>query len=961
MSSSHLKNNGARISRLIIDQGTETLRLYFDSKIPPPTLTGVLHHNYPKIKKTRAINQKQLEILYPPSGVLPSSSTTKSSDYDITLLFILIRNICGLTAPTSTGSWDSKPPPHDISEEADLARIKYYRNDLYGHKKCTDVSDADFNTYWSEISAAFVRLSLGLGVDPRVNIACLKTGLLDEDFFINKLNEWYEYDRKVELLLRGIGENVHKNEVLLRENLEQTRIVNENLNKNEALVLENVEQTKIVGENVCQNKILALNILQQATSVGENVNKNINLAFKSVEQTKSVEEKVNRNEVLGLQNLQQIKKIVKTVENIKSIVAILIGVIIVCCFIACCFYRYSLNKFKYHSYPLNFSNPNFVGRGWIFQMFEHILNLSHVRGVLLVTEQGWGKSATIKQLIHSPTSSAVIHNNIIGHYFCKYNRKTTRDGEQFVKELVLFISEKIPKFREIVNNDQLTMHELHNCKKEPMECFQKVIVNPLRKLNDAGRNVSFIVIDALDECLDKKERHHSIILNMLYNSVPDLPNWVKLIVTSRNQPQSTGKMKRIGIFTLEVDAQDHRNEVDLRTYANQTLQKFFSEVLKPEEQLQTNDLIDLALKFSKGNFLFLKTILNFWQKYPHKINTQTLPDDIENIYTKSFANRFTEGDLHDFEPLFEVLLAARSPPKLFELDKILNYHYKNYNTRKTADKLSEYLKPDFNQEPIEFYHQFFAEWLNNQTSNVDGIVIQKSRGHQYIVEYLFHFYTERQTSLTFEELSELCTHILQGEKETVPNVKRLSSFNVSEVQDSRKRNILHDLASKRDATKIINVLINQFNHVDIVNDNEWTPAMYAVRADAYENLDKFIDNAANANYLIKRTFCFLGDFLALRSSYENNASMSFVAAYKGYTKIAKLLVKTLVRSRVNIENVDECGWKPLYAAAVMGHFEIVELYINNGAQADVISLHHAAARNRSLSYQSIAYRYRINR
>ena len=49
-----------------------------------------------------------------------------------------------------------------------------------------------------------------------------------------------------------------------------------------------------------------------------------------------------------------------------------------------------------------------------------------------------------------------------------------------------------------------------------------------------------------------------------------------------------------------------------------------------------------------------------------------------------------------------------------------------------------------------------------------------------------------------------------------------------------------------------------------------------------------------------------------------------------------------------LDKVDDgCGWKPLQVAAANGHFEIVELFINHGAKADVIALHHAAARNYS--------------
>ena len=401
-------------------------------------------------------------------------------------------------------------------------------------------------------------------------------------------------------------------------------------------------------------------------------------------------------------------------------------------------------------------------------------------------------------------------------------------------------------------------------------------------------------------------------------------------------------MSNVGLLTLKIDVKDQRNEQDLRNYAKQTLQTFYTEVPSMEEKLSLNHSIDLAVQFSKGNFLFLETIMKHWRKYPDKMNAQTMVDNLGDIYKASFTKRFKEADFIDFEPLLEVLLAANSPPTLSELSKILNYHYKNHNTRRIANKLSQYFKSDIDQGPLEFHHQSFAEWLINQTSDSNVIVIEISRGHQFIVDYLFNFYEERQAILTYEELSDLCTHILHGDKVSVSNKRKLSSLNVSEVRDSWKRCILHDLAPKRDATELIAVFIKQFNnYVDILDDGDWTPAMYAVKAGNYENVKLFIDNRANVNHAVKRTFCFFWDFMVLRSSHETNSSMSFVAAYGGHTKIAKLLV----REDAKIDKADECGWKPLYAAAIMGHYEIVQLYINTRAHADAISLHHAAARN----------------
>ncbi|CAB3983839.1 Ankyrin repeat domain-containing 50 [Paramuricea clavata] len=842
MSSNRLKSNGAKLSCLIIDQGTETMRKYLDSIHSPANLPAVLNANRATLNRLhtrRVINLEQMNLLFPPPGMPP----TTSSNYDITLLFILIRNICGLTPPRSTRSWDANPPSFDITPEANLARIKYYRNVLYAHKKSTEVSDTNFNIYWSEIENALVGLGANIG-----DVTKLKTNPFNEDLYINLLNEWYEKDHKIE--------------------------------------------------------------------------------------------------VLGTTILKKTETIEESIKWMKAALWTALFILVVLLFYLVLSSHLGIEEVDY-SYRQNVSNPGFVGREWVFREIQlDMLNASDVRGVLLVADPGWGKSAIMKRLINTSSSSAIIHENIIGYHFCKYNEKSTRDGERFVRNLVQLISKKIDEFQEIIDNDQLIKDELQsNCEENPIECFQKAIVEPLQKLNATGRNNSFILIDALDECLEKEEGHNSVIVNILSRRLPKLPTWVKVIVTSRKQALTSGKISKInGFSTLKINVQDQRNLHDLRTYAQQSLQNFYTEVPSTKEKLPLNHSIDLVVEFSKGNFLLLKTIINYWQEYPDQMNARSIPESLEDIYKASFAERFKEAELIDFEPLLEVLLAANSPPTLLELGKILNYHYKNHNTRRIVNKLSQFFTSDIDQGSLEFHHQFFAEWLINQTDGSNGIFIEKSRGHQYIVDYLFHFYSERQTEVTFKELSELCIHILHGEKASVSNRRKLSSLKVSEVKGSRMTTTLHDLASRRDATGLIDVLIKQFKSVDILDLNEWTPAMYAVDAGSYENVKLFIDNGANVNYTVKTRTCFYLDFIDPSSYFLIHGSinsMSSIAAYRGYTKIAELLIK----SGANIEKADECGWKALYLAALMGQFEIVQLYINKGAKPDLVSLHHAAARN----------------
>ncbi len=127
---------------------------------------------------------------------------------------VLLRNICGLHAP-ATG-WDSLPPPADTSKEANIARVKYYRNTVYGHASQASVDDATFNTYWQDISNPLVALggaSYGAAIN-RLKNECmdpdteehyrelLKQWKKDEDSIKDKLDE---IEGMLEFSLKGNG------------------------------------------------------------------------------------------------------------------------------------------------------------------------------------------------------------------------------------------------------------------------------------------------------------------------------------------------------------------------------------------------------------------------------------------------------------------------------------------------------------------------------------------------------------------------------------------------------------------------------------------------------------------------------------------------------------------------------------------------------------------------------------
>ena len=213
LASSVEKTNGAKLSRLLIDGGTMVLRKIFDGYHPPANLQANLNANYGTLNdllRRRVLHRPQWHLLFPPGGATPDSNT-----FDITLLFLLLVHICGLSSPPS--GWHTKAAASDTSVEANLARIKFFRNELYGHVTTTGIDKVTFSTLWQEISAALVALDL-----PQAEIDRLKAEHCGEEDFLDVLFEWAESEVDIKSQLRDIRQY----QVKIKEMVEDLHSVN---------------------------------------------------------------------------------------------------------------------------------------------------------------------------------------------------------------------------------------------------------------------------------------------------------------------------------------------------------------------------------------------------------------------------------------------------------------------------------------------------------------------------------------------------------------------------------------------------------------------------------------------------------------------------------------------------------------------------------------------------------------
>ncbi|CAH3162593.1 unnamed protein product [Porites evermanni] len=238
LSTTDEKANFQRLTRLLMRGGLALLREVLDSIHPPANLPAVLSNPVMKtqlqtLRRNKVLTHPEWNCLYNPSG---PGTYGKSTDFDISLLCKLLRAICSLTPP-ATG-WDILPNSIDHSLEADLVRIKFYRNKIYGHNHSMEISNADFEKLWMEISEALLRIA---GRISSVKRDEWKKSI--ETFFhepltpdakkcVDELRLWYLMDMDTKDKLEKLDEKVEQMEIRHEQRHMEILIILESLKAN---------------------------------------------------------------------------------------------------------------------------------------------------------------------------------------------------------------------------------------------------------------------------------------------------------------------------------------------------------------------------------------------------------------------------------------------------------------------------------------------------------------------------------------------------------------------------------------------------------------------------------------------------------------------------------------------------------------------------------------------------------
>ena len=618
------KANFTRLSRLLVDRGTEALRNTFDGIHPPASLPAVLKVNKSSLLKLkpRVITNSQWDVLYPPSGNPPDSKT-----FDVTLLTVLFRNICGTFPKTG---WGVTPVDTDRSMQANIVRIKSYRNEVYAHVTSTRVDNATFESLWQKITQALVELNI-----PQNDVDDLKICPLtsEEETYIGILKDWK-----------------------LRE-----------------------EEYIAVEEEV----------LKKLEGIGYSINRLTEITEDGIKRL-STFQKRSKKEALE----SPLRRLPKTTEDY-------------------CIQDDENDLRKLAKFPFMNKIRRKVKlflpetRKWLLKKVDDwFLGEEHESRIFLLNAgPGFGKSVFAAKVCEDFKKK----RKLAACHFCDFSDSNLRNPKLMLQSLASQMCENVMGFREKLLDQLKRPHEIRSLK----DAFGIYLQNPLDELQIEEQEPFLIVIDGLDE---SAADHRNDIVSLIANYFPDLPEYIKVLVTSRPEI-SLAKLSSVPEINIESNNPD--NDSDLAMY----LKHYLPSIAEKNQDCDAG-MLEKLVAMCEGSFLYAFHVQCELQKRDN-LNNMTLPEII-NIVPKSLDSVYQsyfqrlENELKevlrkniDVMILLELFVAARGPLPLTFISRALGLAPDCRETKIVIKKINEavscllYVSDDM----VTLFHKSVIDWL----------------------------------------------------------------------------------------------------------------------------------------------------------------------------------------------------------------------------------------------------------
>ncbi|XP_062579236.1 uncharacterized protein LOC134241175 [Saccostrea cucullata] len=191
----------AKLGMAINEELTQACRDVLQMEVPP----GLV---YNKVKASSIYKnirpEQELRLI--------GAKTDGYKEFDITLLYTLIRNICTkIPRPTKGWGGNTMPSVGETTIGDDVERIRMIRNNMFGHISSASTSQTVFDDTWSIITDICQRLQTYTNKDYMSGLSNIQSQALEEEYettVIEKLKEDYKNNQSLMEKLSSVEQDV---------------------------------------------------------------------------------------------------------------------------------------------------------------------------------------------------------------------------------------------------------------------------------------------------------------------------------------------------------------------------------------------------------------------------------------------------------------------------------------------------------------------------------------------------------------------------------------------------------------------------------------------------------------------------------------------------------------------------------------------------------------------------------
>ncbi|KAL4140307.1 hypothetical protein PRNP1_014592 [Phytophthora ramorum] len=445
--------------------------------------------------------------------------------------------------------------------------------------------------------------------------------------------------------------------------------------------------------------------------------------------------------------------------------------------------------------PFNFQRQisqlteRFIGREWLFEQFQWWVQgsslsnsstttreVSNQRVFWVVGQIGSGKTSVAARMVQSCPEIAAFH-------FARQEDEQTHSPRRCVLSLAYQLTTQLPEYAHYLQSHE-PLEEM-----VPVASFTELVTHLLiGPLSAIARPTTYkslvLLIDGVEWLIPtsssspsmpplsgsswRETKDEECLVSMLPALVSRLPEWVRIVVLSREDPPVLSKLHAFEPPDVILDHFQLENDQDIRRYVRHSLAKLpFSDVdfekastqstgVNPDNNCEfgIDQVVELIARRSEGLFLYAVNVVQaITEGRLHLHELAELPVGMSAYLQQFFGSHFADHEMYRnrVRPVLEVLCAAYEPLPLATLVRVLEWDV--YEQRDASSALGSLFcieaANDAESQLLRPFHSSVLDWVQDSSSS--GVFfVDAASGH----ERLGHWAAREYQALTRSNASE---------------------------------------------------------------------------------------------------------------------------------------------------------------------------------------------------------------